>query len=185
MPKASRVELIRVWRFLFSGLEFMLLVLIWLLLSWEYKQRGRFYDLSCRYSSRTVITLSRRHWIIFYQANKTIEWCFARFSSIQTKAMGGINYKIWPQTTIKVPCNKSSVPFVWVRDRTLLHCFQTPATQANLAVNLQSGKERKMKAFSSYSNSFDVVSTAYLYRFHDNPTTAIAHFLVGLEFTMT
>ena len=42
-----------------------------------------------------------------------------------------------------------------------------------------------MKAFSSYSNSFDVVSTAYLYRFHDNPTTAIAHFLVGLEFTMT
>ena len=42
-----------------------------------------------------------------------------------------------------------------------------------------------MKAFSSYPNSFDVVSTAYLYRFHDNPTMAIAHFLVGLEFTMT
>ena len=183
MPKASTVELIRVWRFLFSGLEFMLLVLIWLLLSWEYKQRGRFYDLSCRYSSCTVITLSRRHWIIFYQANKTIEWCFARFSSIQTKAMRGINYE--PQPTIKVPCNNSSVPFVWVRDRTLLHCFQTPATQANLAVNHHTGKEGKMKAFSSYSNSFDVVLTAYFYRFHDNPATAIAHFLVGLEFTMT
>ena len=42
-----------------------------------------------------------------------------------------------------------------------------------------------MKAFFSYSNSCDVVSTAYLHRFHDNPSTAIAHFLVGLQFTMT
>ena len=33
-----------------------------------------------------------------------------------------------------------------------------------------------MKVFFSYSNSYDVVSTAYLHRFHDNPSTAIAHF---------
>ena len=55
-------------------------------------------------------------------------------------------------------------------------CFQTPVTQANLAVNHQTGKEGKMKAFFSYSNSCDVVLTAYLHRFHDNPSTAIAHF---------
>ena len=36
-----------------------------------------------------------------------------------------------------------------------------------------------MKVFFSYSNSCDVVSTAYLHRFHDNPSTAIAHFLIG------
>ena len=34
------------------------------------------------------------HWILYYQVYKLIKWLFARFYSIKTKAMRGINRKI-------------------------------------------------------------------------------------------